>query len=752
MANNNPSTGAAGNQAYDDSDTIDVFGFLGVFRRRKWLIAGVVLAGTAAAVFLSKQLVPTYTARAAIVIERDQISSIPVPTIPGITADNATIATQVRLLQSRTYLSRVMEDLNLFEDPEFNPSISSQEREHLPLNVWQPLEKVLSYLPDEWLIATGIASEPVAVLESEAPALARENAINNFIGRSTFYNDGKSFIISIGFTSPSPEKAALIANRIAEVYVNDQLKNKLLATDKTSVWLEDRLENLRVEVIQAEEAIANFVASNDLVRNQGSTLNEQDISNLNRELINTRAELAERQAKLSLVRNMRENGQSVDTLGDVTTSALILRLREQEVQILREEAELANQFGPRHPRMIDLQNEKANLEAKINAEVNRILVTLENDVRIVASRVNTIESQLNERKDANKVDQAAEVRLRELERQLEAARTLYEDFLARSKETQDQQEIVQPDIRIVSIATPPSSPSSPGTKLFAAAGFTGSLMIGTLLALLFERFDRGLRSSREVESYLGVPTLGMVPKLDKLKRGQKPYQYLMEKPLSGYAESIRSVYTAVKLSNVDHPPKVVMVTSSLPQEGKTTLAVSLATFAARSHKRVLLIDLDLRHPSVHRELGWSVSSGLVEYMSNDRTLEEVIHHDLETGLHFLPIKTQTTNPTDLLDSQKMRRLIDICRENYDYVVLDSAPLVSVTDSKFAALLADKIIFGVRWGETIATAAQDAMRSIKSLNVNIAGAVLTQVDMRKHAQYGYGDIGQYYDKSQSYYVN
>ncbi len=180
--------------------------------------------------------------------------------------------------------------------------------------------------------------------------------------------------------------------------------------------------------------------------------------------------------------------------------------------------------------------------------------------------------------------------------------------------------------------------------------------------------------------------------------------------------------------------------------------MSLATFAARSHKRVLLIDLDVRHPSVHRELGWSVSHGLVEYLVEDRPLEDVIQHDLETGLHFLPVRAQATNPTDLLESERLRALIETCRARYDYIIIDSAPLVSVTDSRLVSLLADKTVFVIKWGDTVESAAQDGVQTLRDIGIDIAGAVLTQIDLKKHAQYHYADIGEYYNKTKHYYVN
>lgn len=739
---------------FADSEMIDLVGIFGVLRRRKWSIAAITIAGTVTAYLYGSSVVPIYNAEATLLVEPSDSSVAELdPVNADLSADFNDIATQIRLLQSHNYQARVMEDLGLFDDPEFNSALVDPDappKSALTKFIEQPLDTVLAWLPSEWLITSGTAQEPA--LESVAPYRTRERALNKFRDSVEFLSDPVAYIITIGFNSPDPEKAARIANRIAEIYVDDQLNNKIFATDRTSAWLEDRLAELEVELREAEEKVGEFRSRNLVGEGEGMTLTQQELSDLNRDLIVARGELAEKQAKLRLVRDLRNSGRSLDSIAEVTSSPLIVSLRQEETQLLREEAELASLYGERHPRMVWLRNEKQNLEAKIASEVERIILTLENDLSVTATRIASIEAQLGEVKTQNVSDQAAEVQLAQYERQADSTRALYEAFLNRFKETREQLEIVQPDVRIVSMASPPTQPTTPGKKIFAVAGFVISFGLGTLLAIVLDRFDRGIRSGRQIEQKLGLHTLALVPRLDRLKKNQKPYQYLMEKPLSAYAEAIRSIYMAVKLSNVDREPKVVLATSSLPQEGKTTFAVSLATFAARSHKRVLLIDLDLRHPSVHRELGWQVSGGLVEYMANERSLEEVIHHDLETGLHFLPIKGQTTNPTDLLDSQKMRLLIESLRESYDYIVLDSAPLASVTDTRVAALLADKVLFCLRWGQTMLGAAEDSVHALAEVGIEPAGAVLTMVDMKRHARYGYGDVGQYYTQSQKYYVN
>ncbi|MEK0082725.1 GumC family protein [Benzoatithermus flavus] len=732
---------------------IDIKDLLAILRRRRWVILSTILVLTTLAVLIGFQLTPKYTAKALVMIDPRQTKVVNVEQVlQGLGTDASTVETQIKVLKSRDLADRIMQKLDLYQDPEFNRALDRKAGD-LALNVDGPFATVLGLLPKEWLIATGLADEPLDATAEAKPALEREAAIDKFDDNLKVTQEGRSYVIGLSFTSKDPEKAAKIVNTVAQTYVQDQIDTKRAATSKASGFLGERLQSLRDEVQKAEAAVQEFRKKNQLVSADGVSLKEKDLSDLSKALISARAELAEKQAKLKLVRDLRaRGGEELDTVGDVIDSQVIINLRQQEAALTKEESELKTLYGEKHPRMQTLLTEKQNLQSKIAREVDRIAKSLENEVKVLASGVATIEGEINDLKKQTTADNEASVRLRELERQAQASRQLYESFLERFKETKEQQDIVEADSKVISVATPPDKPSTPGPVLFGAVGFTASAMLGTLLALLLERLDNGLRGAKQVEQLIGLPTLGLVPRLERLKRNQKPHNYLIAKPLSAYAESLRAIYTSLQLSDVDHPPKMVLVTSSLPQEGKSTLSLSLACFAANSGQKVLLMDVDLRHPSVHRDLGTQPTAGLIEYMAGEKTLDEVLVRDEASGIWYLPIKRQTANPTDLLGSQKMKQLLAELRERFDFIVLDSAPLLGVTDSKVVARLVDKVLFAVQWEKTSKDTVVNALAHMREAKASVAGVVLTQVDVRKHAHYGYGDVGQYYGKYQKYYVN
>lgn len=732
---------------------IDFRELLAILNRRRWVILSTVMLITTLAALVGAQITPTYTARAVLMINPKQAKVIDTEQVAqGLGADMATVETQLRLIRSRETLQRVVQDMRLYNDPEFNPQMRAGPIRQVELTVQGPWQALFAWLPESWLIATGLAEEPVEMTDEDAVLLAQETAITRVEKRLDVSQEGRSYVITVRFTSENPQKAAAIANKVVQTFVDEQLAAKEAVTIKASDWLGDKLEQLKREVERSERAVEDFRFANNLLDTQKGPLNDQQLANINQQIIDARAYLSGIQAKLDQIKQMRKSGEGIDSLSEVLSSAVIINLRALETDLLRQEADLRATYGAKHPRVQTLRSERKGVADKIQAEIDRIAKSLQSEAGAQAKRIASLEQSLNETKANTAVDRTAEVTLRELEREAMANRTLYEQFLARYKETREQEEIVEPDSRIITIASAPREPSSPGPKLFAAVGFGASLMLGTLLALFLERLDVGLRSQGQVERALGIPAIGLVPRLDRLRGATKPHRYLIEKPLSAYAESIRSIYTALQLADVDSPPKVVMVTSSLPQEGKTTLSLSLATFAARSAQRVLLMDLDLRHPSVQRDTELEVRTGLIELVSGESTLDEALHRDEATNLDILPVKRQTGNPTDILSSQRMRALIAELRQRYDYIVMDSAPLLGVTDSRIATLFADRVLLAVRWQETTRDTAQGGLRQLQDVRAAIAGAVLTQVDVRKHAQYGYGDVGQYYGKYSKYYVN
>lgn len=709
----------------------------GTLRRRRGLILSLAAVGTIAATAVGVWVTPHYTAEALVLVD---------PAGQQRT-EQGTIETQIRLIVSRDRMRRIVRQMDLAADPEFNPALRESET-GLAGRIKKGMDWVLVSVRDRLLIPAGLAKDQPPIALSSPELVTTDDPIVDSVGSHlTASAEGRSLVIGLTFTSVDPEKATRIVNVVAKTYVQDRIEAKQAATERESVWLDRRVRELRVELQNAERVVQEYRNSNNLVEAGGSSLKEQELAEVNRELISARAELAAKQAKLDLV---RRDGSRLDSMPEVVGSPLIMNLREQETALLREAANLRNDYGDKHPRMRDLREQAARLQTKIDSEIQRTVVNFDNDVRIMAARVANLEPEVAALAKDLGHDRTLDVTLSDLQRKAQATHDLYSSYLRRLEESGGQQ-IDEPDVQIVSLAAPPEAPGTPPPAVFGAVGFTASLGLGTLLALLLERLDSRLRTSGDVGRHLGMRPLSAVPRLGRLQR-RRPHKYLIAKPLSLFTEAIRAVYEHLQRSGPAEGCRVVLVTSSVAEEGKTTLATSLAAFAAYSGRRVLLLDVDLRAPSLESVLKAVPRAGVVECLSGQATLEEAIGRD-DIGFDYLLVKQRSSNPTHLLGSARCRDLLVELRRRYDLIVLDSAPLLGLTDSKVAACLADQVVFAIRWARTDAEVCRECLLELEETGIPLAGVVLTLVDQRRQANYGHASAASKYHKlHKKYYKN
>jgi polysaccharide biosynthesis transport protein len=745
-----------GQMPQESGDTIDVLAVFAVLRRRKRLILTVAAAGALAGLLIGLSSTKEYTAQATVVAQQHEEPLEQGDAEPqGYARDPGAFNTLQQIILSRAHAARIMADLGLFDDPEFNSALLAQEDR--PFSVRAALNQLVAMVPERLLIATGLAEifEPEEAEEARPPEeRIRQRAVDAFLGNLEVASEQGAWVITIDFTSIDPAKAALIANRTAELFVQSQIDTKREDISDTSRWMREQIAFLREEVRTAEAAVERFRAEHDLLDANDVTLSEQELAAINGELVAARAELAAQQAKLEEVADLRRQGR-LDAVAEVVASPVIIGLRSQETELLRREAELGQEYGERHPVIQQLAREKVNIAAKVEMEIARTVRALESAAQVTNARVKALEAETAASKTASSGDRATAVQLHELEREAQAARSLYETLLQSFAEIGARQDFIRPDVRVLSLAKVPESPSSLSPKIFAAAGFTVFLVFGGLVALLRERLDHGLRGARQTRAALDLPVLALVPKLGRITEYRKPHRYLAAKPLSVYCEAVRSVYTALRLGEADGSScNVVLVTSALPGEGKTTFAVSLAAFAACTGHRTLLVDFDLRHQRVAKELGLPDVGLLDSGGTRARNLARLLQRDPETGLDVLLIAGHPTEPTSFFDRPKrIADLLDELAKDYELIVLDSAPAIVASETRVAAFHAHKVIYAVRWGETSEIVARDGLRALQEAGANVVGAVITMVDLRKHAKYGYEDVAHYYGKysdSSKYY--
>ena len=717
-----------------------------LWRRRHRLILSVAATGTALAVVAALQVQPRFTATAAVVIAPRQSNIVGMDAVlSSLSADPATVETQIKLIKSRDHAARVVQALELHKDPELHP-LDPKARD-LALTVADPWSALVRWLPGDWLIATGLAEEQPARVAA-APQAGVDRALDAFAARLAVLQDGRSHVINVSFTSTDPAKAALIANKAAEFYVEDQLAAKRSATTRASEWLWERIEALRDELEASERVVARYRADHDLAEDDRISLDEQELAGLHRELIVAEAELAGRRARLDLINSLRSRGEGMRSLPEVMASPHVADLWRQETELQRVEAELRTIYGDNHPRMRSLRADKANLADEVEVAIARIVGNLEHETSVIEGRIAALQEHLELLKGANAESRAAEVRLRELERQAGANRQMYATLLQRYKETREQERIVEADAQIVARASPPSAPSSRGVPFFAAFGFVGSSLLGVLLALLADRLDHGLHSARQLQALFGLACLATCPRLPRsvLGRGMTAHDYLVARPRSRYAETIRSLQLAMRGVQDRGLPQVIQVTSSIPDEGKSTLAFSLATSLAQNGARVLLFELDLRRPCILKR-SWAGTDGAL----GPTPLFSALRHDPRTGLDLILVGKPPSNPQAVLTSRNLADAVRRLRRRYDHIIVDSAPLLGLSDSKFLTNLVDATVLVVRWQSTSSDLVRDALDELRMVSAPLLGAVITQVDFNRQARYGYGGA-RYYRKYRGYYVD
>lgn len=728
-----------------NSDEIDLQELLRTLWRRKSVIFSVVAILTALTTLIVFQVAPRYTATTNVIIDGRKSNVVDIESVmTGMSAEMGALLSEVEVIHSSSLIRRVVEKLKLEQDPEFNAAIAKKS--------WMAsLLDPETYLSRDVLVSLGLTENEVLLSEDELAEQTSNRVVKAVQGQLEVGIVGRSQVIAINFTSTNARKASLIANTIADQYIVDQLEAKFEATRRATSWLNDRLGDLRERVETTERAVEDYRETIAASSGQSSSMTQQQISELNSQLILAQADRAEAQARLNQVQRLLSSSSDLASAAEVLNSQLIQRLRDQEAEVLRKVSELESRYGDRHPQMIKARAELTDLRASIEREVRKIAQSLRNEMGVADARVATLRQSLGQLETKNSSQNQAEVRLRELEREANANRLLYENFLNRFKETNNQEDLQQADARIIARAEVPVDPSAPKKKLIIAVALVGSMFLGIVLVFVLEQLDNTFRGAEQIEQMTGIPAIGMVPLLTGTLLGRTDVgRYPTQKPGSATTESVRSLRTSLMLSNVDAPPKVVGITSTVPSEGKSTLAAWLAQVAATSGQRVLLVDCDLRRPTVHRTFGVSNENSIVELLANECSLDQAIKKDPESGIYVLPAKNTQANALDLLSSSHMAENLKALRAHFDFIVLDAPPILAVSDAKVIGLMADKMLYVVKWDGTPRALVQSGLKETVEAGIDLAGTVLSQVNVKKHSKYGYGDYGYYYGRYKDYY--
>ena len=733
----------------------ELWEWLRLLNRRKALIVGSGLIAVVLMALVIAQATPMYKASSRIMLDTRTFKVVSTEAaLSGVdTLNIGAIQSELEVIQSEFLVGRVVDRLGLASNPDFNgtrpPGFLDTALEPVR-ELWHSgISSLLAPAPPPQP-AQSAQPKPARVEDSDPGRRAAIGAVSGHLSVTLL---GRTFVILVTVESTDGTMSARIANAIAEVYLADQVDNKNEANRRATEWLEERLAELRRNLQVAEESVATYRRDKGLAGSPEGSMSAQTLTDLNAKYLGAKMKRIEKEGRLVALSKASLNPNELANIAEVSANGSLTALRTQEADLNRRITEMSSQFGPAYPKLVQARAELASLKDRFNQATQSITLAIRAELEASKSEEEELKTQLDRASVLAGATSQYESELKQLEREAQSNRALYESFLNRFKELREQQDIQRPDARILAYAWPSGAPSSPQYKTGLFAAFLVGCLLGMAGAIAAEKLDRVFRSASQVEKATGVAVLGMVP-LVRNAIGQRAsiVGQILDKTTSSAAEAMRAVFTAISLSNLDRPARVIAVTSSTPGEGKTTFAAALGGLLTKMNasRRVLLVDLDLRQAKLAVALGLNDRGGTIdEYLMGTKTLDQCIQRQAMSGVDYICASPNTPNAPEILESHAMKAALATFSERYDLVILDSPPVMAVSDARIISQLADYTIFIVHWARTPRDVVKTAVAALLNVTDRV-GIVINKVNLAKHALYEYGDYGDYYSRYHGYY--
>ena len=739
---------------YYEEEEIDLREYLAVILRRRWTVVAVLLLVVFTTAFFTFRMRPLYKATATLEISPNQPQVVPFGDDGRIRVIEQAryIQSQVEILKSRTLARKVVEALDL----EHNLEFQAKKKGYLSKLMGGVKGAVKS------LLGGGKVAKSLPVDPREAKM---DSLVSAFLGRLKVspLKGGKSYLMAVSFEAHDPKLASKVVNTLVEEYIAFDLEKRVEATKVGKQYLEKQIARVQARLEEAEERLNRFARENDIVflsqlgkgEGQGEDIATTRLNELTNELIKAEAH------RIKLESLYRQSLKDPDSIPQVMNNPLVGNLKDRLAQLETRYANLSSTFTPEYPEMKRLGEEIASVKSQIEREKKRVIASIKTDYLTALKREEMIRSALERQKKKTAELRQKAIDYNILKREVETNRRIYELLLQRSKEMDVEASVRSTSIRPIDRASVPLFPYKPRKMLNLLLSLIVGLMGGVFLAFFLEYLDNTIKTPDEVEKLLRLPVLGVVPSITLKKRKKEEKAdgllidfYAVNSPKSPAAEAFRMVRTSLMLAAAGQPPKTVLVTSPQVGGGKTLIALNLAAAYAQMESRVLLVDCDLRRARLHRVLNVKANPGLSNYLAGRVDLGQIVHQVdgiLGDGvtIDFISAGTVPPNPVELLNSKSFVHLLELLRERYDHIVMDSPPLVGFADALVLSRLVDGTILVLRNQQTPKPAAKYARDRLFQVGGNILGVVVNDVRVERGAYY-YGKYSGYYYYYSKYY--